>query len=165
MAAPSKAGKSGKLIGTFIRQKREILGLSQKELGQKLMPPVTTQFISNMERGVTPLPATHIPALASALGVPESEITQVLEKEFLLKLANKSRPSPDKNGDPMLEPDGPVPEKLALLVRESHHEFMVRLAEALPGATLPQLDALATVCEQQFKIPARVLLRSLFEKS
>ena len=165
MTLASKSGKNGKLIGSFIRQKREILGLSQRELGQRLTPPVTTQFISNMERGVTPLPPTHIPALASALGVTESEITQVLEKEFLLKISTKSRGGSAADGDSALEHDSAPPEKLALLVRESHHEFMVRLSEALPSATLPQLDALATLCEQQFKIPARVLLRSLFGKS
>jgi hypothetical protein len=52
-----------KLVGTFIRQKRESLGISQRALGQMLTPTVTTQFISNLERGVTPLPLNHNPAL------------------------------------------------------------------------------------------------------
>ncbi len=160
MKASSGNGKGPRLIGTYIRQKREILGLSQRELGQRLTPPVTTQFISNMERGVTPLPPVHIPALASGLGVPEGEITQILEKEFLLRITEKTKPV---NGDESTsDQGGEVSDARALLVRESYHEFFVRLGEVLPGANLQQLEALASVCEQHFKIPARVLLRNLF---
>ena len=45
-------GKQPKLVGAFIRQRREALGLSQRALGLLFSPPVTTQFISNVERGV-----------------------------------------------------------------------------------------------------------------
>jgi transcriptional regulator with XRE-family HTH domain len=161
-AMKTSLGRQTRLIGTYIRQKREILGLSQRELGQRLTPPVTTQFISNMERGVTPLPAVHIHAIAQALGVPENEITQIMEKEFLLRITEKTRTSAG--------PSEPIPSQVnseehkALLVRESYHEFFVRLDETLPQATLSQLDALAQLCESQFRIPARVLLRSLFER-
>ncbi len=51
------------IVGAFIRQRRETLGLSQRALGQLFQPPVTTQFISNVERGVTPLPPVHISTL------------------------------------------------------------------------------------------------------
>ncbi|MBC7396603.1 MAG: helix-turn-helix transcriptional regulator, partial [Bdellovibrionales bacterium] len=44
--------KSPNWVGAFIRQKREEKGFSQKELGQKFEPPVTTQFVSNLERGI-----------------------------------------------------------------------------------------------------------------
>jgi len=158
----SSAGKQTRLIGAYIRQKREILGLSQRELGQRLTPPVTTQFISNMERGVTPLPAVHIHAIAQALGVPEGEITQIMEKEFLLRITEKTRTAGAAADS--LPTEGTQEETKALLVRESYYEFFVRLDEILPQASLPQLDALAHLCESQFRIPARILLRSLFER-
>src|SRR4051794_6713819 len=75
-----------KLVGDFIRKRRETIGLSQRALGQVFEPPVTTQFISNVERGVTPLPPIHIPTLAKALSVNDSEIMTLLEKEYAFKL-------------------------------------------------------------------------------
>ena len=62
--------KKPRLVGNFIRQKREALGLSQRALGQKFTPPVTTQFISNVERGVTPLsPRAESLRTLTAMGV------------------------------------------------------------------------------------------------
>jgi len=163
-------GRTSRLIGSYIRQKREILGLSQRELGQRLNPPVTTQFISNMERGVTPLPPVHIHAISQALGVPEAEITQILEKEFLLRITEKTKSTeglplnPPAEGTLQTEPDAHAPEMAALLVPEKLQEFFVRLCEAIPAATPGQLEALASVCEHQLRVPARVLLRSLLER-
>ncbi len=81
--------KSPNWVGAFIRQKREDRSLSQKELGQMLEPPVTTQFISNLERGVTPVPAAHIQALVRALGIQEAELMALMEKEYAAKLTSK----------------------------------------------------------------------------
>lgn len=81
--------KPSGLVGTFIKQRRQLLGLSQRNLGQMLNPQVTMQFISNLERGVTPLPASHIPTLCQALKVDEQELTHLLEKEFSLKLSKR----------------------------------------------------------------------------
>ncbi len=53
------------------------------------MPPVTTQFISNVERGVTPLPPAHVPTIAKALGVEDVEIFNLLEQEFSQKLSGR----------------------------------------------------------------------------
>lgn len=84
-----KKNKLPRLVGNFIREKREALGLSQRALGQLFVPAVTTQFISNVERGVTPLPPTHVPTLSKALSVPEAEIMSVLEREYAVRLTGR----------------------------------------------------------------------------
>ncbi|MBU6154209.1 MAG: helix-turn-helix domain-containing protein [Bdellovibrionales bacterium] len=81
--------KSPNWVGSFIRQKREAKGLSQKELGQKFEPAVTTQFVSNLERGITPIPAVHIQALVRSLEINEAELMVLMEKEYAAKLTNK----------------------------------------------------------------------------
>ena len=81
--------KSPNWVGAFIRQKREEKGLSQKELGQKFEPAVTTQFVSNLERGITPVPAVHINALVRALEIREQELMILMEKEYAAKLTHK----------------------------------------------------------------------------
>jgi len=81
--------KSPNWVGSFIRQKREEKHLSQKELGQKFTPPVTTQFVSNLERGITPVPAVHINALVKGLEMNEHEFMALMEKEYAAKLTHK----------------------------------------------------------------------------
>jgi transcriptional regulator with XRE-family HTH domain len=81
--------KRPRIVGNFIRQRRETLGLSQRALGLLFTPPVTTQFISNVERGVTPLPPAHIPTLTKALNVSESEFMGLLEQEYAYKLSGR----------------------------------------------------------------------------
>src|SRR4051812_50030016 len=87
--------KRPKLVGNFIRQRREALNLSQRALGLLFDPPVTTQFISNVERGVTPLPPVHIPTLAKALATNDTEIMLLLEREYALKLNGRLGKSED----------------------------------------------------------------------
>ena len=81
--------KTPNWVGTFVRQKREAKGFSQKELGQKFEPAVTTQFVSNLERGITPIPAVHIQALVKALDINEQELMVLMEKEYAAKLTHK----------------------------------------------------------------------------
>jgi transcriptional regulator with XRE-family HTH domain len=81
--------KTPNWVGSFIRQKREEKGFSQKELGQKFEPPVTTQFVSNLERGITPIPANHIQALVRSLELHEPELMVLMEKEYAAKLTHK----------------------------------------------------------------------------
>jgi len=77
------------IVGNFIRQKRQALNLSQRDLGQLFTPAVTTQFISNVERGVTPLPHSHVGTLARVLNVREEELMGVLEREYVAKLSGR----------------------------------------------------------------------------
>src|SRR5262249_42119630 len=81
--------KRPRLVGNFIRTRREALGLSQRPLGLLFTPPVTTQFISNVERGVTPLPPAHIPTLTQALNVSETEFMALMEQEYAYKLSGR----------------------------------------------------------------------------
>lgn len=76
-------------VGSFIREKREAVKLSQRALGQLFDPPVTTQFISNIERGVTPLPPIHVATLVRALKIQESELLSVMEHEYSAKISNR----------------------------------------------------------------------------
>ncbi len=86
---------SPKVVGKFIRERRAALKLSQKALGQLLAPAVTTQFISNIERGVTPLPVSHVQGVAKALNVTEPELMALMEKEFTARLSGKLGHAPD----------------------------------------------------------------------
>jgi transcriptional regulator with XRE-family HTH domain len=77
------------IVGQFIRTERERKGLSQKALGQMFTPPVTTQFISNIERGVTPLPPVHIQTLTKIFDLGEEIFLDVFEKEYVTKLSQQ----------------------------------------------------------------------------
>lgn len=83
------ARKLPNLVGQFIRQRREQRGLSQRALGAVFVPPVTTQFISNVERGVTPLPPHHVATLVATLEIGEAEFRALLEREYASRLAQK----------------------------------------------------------------------------
>ena len=87
--SPVKSTQKPKLVGAFLKRRRETLGLSQRALGQKFEPAVTTQFISNVERGVTPLPPAHIPTLCEALRLDEKELMNILEQEYSAKLMGR----------------------------------------------------------------------------
>ena len=78
--------KAPRNVGQFIRSQREAFGISQRKLSLIFNPPVTTQFISNIERGVTPLPPTHVKVLADALRVPEARLLDLLRKDYEAKL-------------------------------------------------------------------------------
>jgi transcriptional regulator with XRE-family HTH domain len=82
------------IVGSFLKAQRETKKLSQKALGQLFSPPVTTQFISNVERGVTPLPPHHVPTIAKALDVSEREILATLEEEYSMKLTGGVKREP-----------------------------------------------------------------------
>ena len=70
----------GKQIGTFIRDLREKRGLSQGDVA-KLLKLKTAQSISNIERGVSPLPRAKIKRLAEVLGVKQNEIVMIVLQE------------------------------------------------------------------------------------
>jgi len=122
--------KKPRLVGTFIRQRRETLGISQRALGLLFSPPVTTQFISNVERGVTPLPPTHISTLTKALQVQESEITALLKQEYHQKLSGRLSPhddggashDPDRvsSGEPLIMQSGPDSDFIRLAIAAFH---------------------------------------------
>lgn len=123
--------KRPRIVGNFIRQRRETLGLSQRALGLLFTPPVTTQFISNVERGVTPLPPAHIPTLTKALNVSETEFMGLLEQEYAYKLSGRLGKS---DGTPTSLITTEARSSGVLSVAESDISFMRALYEAYQQA-------------------------------
>lgn len=148
MANPIESTKRPKLVGNFIRQRRETLNLSQRALGLLFDPPVTTQFISNVERGVTPLPPAHVPTLTRALHVSEGDIMGLLEKEYTLKLTGRlGLPQQDaafiNRGAVVI----PMTNHSQVPVSMHDYEFMRTLYDAYKSADHKTRQTFATICE------------------
>jgi len=154
--------KPPKIVGHFIRQRREALGLSQRALGLLFTPPVTTQFISNVERGVTPLPPAHVPILTKALLVSEQELMNLLEKEYTQKLSGRLG-KPD--GSAPTAPGGPettrgIPSLQQLILADGDYNFMRVLYDAYRHADPKTRQAFATVCESMLNLPKQQAVSS-----
>jgi transcriptional regulator with XRE-family HTH domain len=145
--------KKSKLVGEFIRQRREALKLSQRALGQLFDPPVTTQFISNVERGVTPLPPAHIAILAKALLINETELMGLLEQEYVLKLNGQL----GRNGEPQRAAAGAPP---PLVVDQADYDLIKSLYTAYRTADPQTKQAFFTVCESILKLPKEIFSNS-----
>ena len=130
--------KRPRLVGGFIRSRRENLGLSQRALGLLFVPPVTTQFISNVERGVTPLPPAHVPTLARALNTAETDLMGLLEREYSAKLNER-----------LGRPEGPQDDKETpgLTIAPGDLAFMQCLYDAYKQADPKTRQTFANVCE------------------
>ena len=144
------SSKSPKLVGSFIRQRREALGLSQRSLGLMFTPAVTTQFISNIERGVTPLPPAHVPTLAKALLVAEQELMGLLEREFTVKLSGRmGKAEEGAQAHSMSTSSGLTPQ---LVIAMPDYPFMRSLYDAYRQADPKTRQAFATVCESMLNV-------------
>lgn len=75
----------GKELGQLIRKSRETVGLSQNDVA-KVLNVRTPQSVSNIERGVSPLPAGKIKALANLIQLPPTQLVDVIVKEKRAKL-------------------------------------------------------------------------------
>ena len=140
--------KKLRLVGEFIRKKREALRMSQRALGMVFQPPVSTQFISNVERGVTPLPPIHVPTLAKALQISESEIMALLEKEYAMKLNGRLGKTVQSTG-----PEASGSHGMSISVAQGDYEFMRHLYEALRGADGKTREAFSAACESILHVP------------
>ena len=136
------------MVGHYIRSRREALGLSQRALGLLFSPSVTTQFISNVERGVTPLPPAHVPTLARALSISDAELMNLLEKEYSLKL-NERLGRPEGS----LIPNGKTAEILGLTIAPGDLAFMQSLYDAYKQADPKTKQTFANVCESILNVP------------
>jgi transcriptional regulator with XRE-family HTH domain len=136
-------------VGEYLKNKRKSVGLSQRALGQLLTPPVTTQFISNIERGVTPLPTDHIPTLSKLLSITEQEMMNLLEKEYLQKLSHKLGRSDlaQSSNEPHTLNGAPV-----VIVSQCHHEFFSKLYAAFQSAEPKDQQLFIGVCESVLKV-------------
>lgn len=142
-----KRQKLPKLVGNFIRQRREALRISQRALGQLFDPAVTTQFISNVERGVTPLPPSHVPTLAKALRISEAEIMAVLEQEYAQRLSGRLGKAPSALETPE------IATKIAVLPEDV--ESMKKLYEAFKKADADTRRAFLTAAENILKFSSK----------
>lgn len=70
----------GKHLGSYLRDLRERRGLSQGDVA-KLLSLKTAQSISNIERGISPLPRTKIKRIADVLGVSKDAVVNVVLQE------------------------------------------------------------------------------------
>ena len=140
--------KRPRLVGSFIRQRRESLGISQRALGQLFQPSVTTQFISNLERGVTPLPPNHIATLSRALQVAESELMTLLEREYAAKLSGRLGKPGEAHAGGASGDSGP-----AISVSSQDYDFMKSLYDAFRVADRKTRQTFASVCESILNLP------------
>ena len=122
------------IVGQFIKERREKLGISQKSLGQSLTPPVTTQFVSNVERGITPLPPIHVEAMARALQIDCAHLVLLIEREFAQRLSQRS-------GVPYSS------KQMELKVMEAHAPLFGKIYEKFCNQTPEAQEAFLTVCE------------------
>jgi len=138
------------LVGQFIRSKREALGLSQRALGLLFTPAVTTQFISNVERGVTPLPPVHIPTLCQALKVQNAEILGILEKEYVAKLSGRlGHGSEAAHGADF---NSAATRANFIPVASKDYDFWQKLYSIYQNTDPNNQKAFETICENMFKI-------------
>ncbi len=122
------------------------MGLSQRALGALFQPAVTTQFVSNIERGVTPLPPTHVHTLARALLVSEEELLTLLEKEYASKLSGRvAHAGEDLRATPALPSALPQ-----LVVPKDDFDFLRKLCDSYRQADPKTRQAFASVCESLF---------------
>jgi len=61
-------------IGALVRSAREALGLTQTDVGQKLVPPVTRAAMANMECGNQRIMLHVLVQISVILGVPLTEL-------------------------------------------------------------------------------------------
>lgn len=66
----------------YLKQKRELAGLSQKQVSDKL-GYTTPQFISNWERGISTPPMKTVKKIAGLYSIPVDEIFNLLLQETL----------------------------------------------------------------------------------
>jgi transcriptional regulator with XRE-family HTH domain len=78
-----------KLVGDFIKKRRAVLKLTQKELSGSLGFK-TSQFISNLERGIAEIPPSRIKDLAGILQVEANELANLVSESLKRKLLSKS---------------------------------------------------------------------------
>lgn len=78
-------------MGTYIKQLRKEMGMSQEELGKSLNPPVNRAAVNKWETGqVENIKRTHIQQLAKKFGVSPCELmcfdsTKATEMELVQK--------------------------------------------------------------------------------
>ena len=81
---------NSKQLGVFLRKKREVMGITQKHLSQKLGLG-TCQFISNIERGISEIPFNRIGVYAQSLELDQKELAKMIEQVLNKKIEKKTK--------------------------------------------------------------------------
>jgi len=89
------------ILGKFIKKRRTALNLTQRELASSLGLK-TSQFISNIERGIAHIPPSKMNDFASVLQVEVSELGLLLAESLKSRLNDKTRQY-SENSDPFIE--------------------------------------------------------------
>lgn len=77
----------------FIKQRRELLGLAQKELAEALS--VDVPMYSRYERGQRPIKEEHIPIIAYKLNVDFNELRKMWVANKVLSVVHEERYASD----------------------------------------------------------------------
>lgn len=77
----------------FIRQRRESLGLSQKDIAEALI--VDVPMYSRYERGQRTLKEEYIPIIASKLNVDSAELRKMWIADKVLSVVNEEKDATD----------------------------------------------------------------------
>ena len=80
----SKAG----FFPKFLIDQRLKAGFSQNELA-RVLGWKNGQYISNVERSLTPFPSEKLPLLAKVLGVPLEKLIGILGRDFVVSLHDR----------------------------------------------------------------------------
>lgn len=151
--SPTSKASPG-IVGAYLRQKREAISLSQRALGQLFEPPVTTQFISNIERGVTPLPPVHVATLVRVLQLPEAELLEALEREYSNKISNRVGRAPNGNGS------SPAQGIASFRILDEDRPQFQAVYDAFLKADPKTREAFQAVCETLLHVPKNLTKRT-----
>lgn len=77
----------------YIKQRRELLGLAQKELAEALS--VDVPMYSRYERGQRPLKQEYIPIIASKLNIDRDELRKMWIADKVLSVVNEEKNATD----------------------------------------------------------------------
>ncbi len=77
----------------YIRQRRELLGLAQKDIAEVLS--VDVPMYSRYERGQRPLKEEHIPIIASKLNVDSAGLRKMWIADKVLSVVNEEEDATD----------------------------------------------------------------------
>jgi Predicted transcriptional regulators len=73
----------------YLRQRRELLGLAQKDIAEALS--VDVPMYSRYERGQRPLKEEHIPIIATKLDVDSSDLRKMWIADKVLSVVNSEK--------------------------------------------------------------------------
>ena len=80
---------TSKLVGNFIKKRREFLKLTQRQLSDSLGFK-TSQFISNLERGIAEIPPSRVKDFAEALQMDNNEFANLVSESLKRKILKRT---------------------------------------------------------------------------